>query len=91
MTGADDRMLGVKLDVPVLQKPIDPPLLSKMPGAILPTRRDSPSTTGRKRLTVHADQRVSRCEKSWAQNFGGVSQSDAQAASSRPTTTMAIA
>jgi CheY-like chemotaxis protein len=30
MTGANDRMLGVKLDVPVLQKPIDPSLLSKM-------------------------------------------------------------
>jgi CheY-like chemotaxis protein len=30
MTGADDRMLGVKLDVPVLQKPIDLSLLGKM-------------------------------------------------------------
>jgi len=30
MTAADDRMLGVKLDVPVLQKPIDLCLLSKM-------------------------------------------------------------
>ena len=30
MTAANDRMLGVKLDVPVLQKPIDVALLSKM-------------------------------------------------------------
>jgi CheY-like chemotaxis protein len=30
MTAANDRMLGVKLDVPVLQKPIDLFLLSKM-------------------------------------------------------------
>jgi CheY-like chemotaxis protein len=30
MTAANDRMLGVKLDVPILQKPIDLSLLSKM-------------------------------------------------------------
>jgi len=30
MTAANDRMLGVKLDVPVLPKPIDLSLLSKM-------------------------------------------------------------
>jgi CheY-like chemotaxis protein len=30
MTAANDRMLGVKLDVPVLQKPLDLSLLSKM-------------------------------------------------------------
>ena len=30
MTGANDRMLGVKLNVPVLDKPIDLPLLRQM-------------------------------------------------------------
>jgi CheY-like chemotaxis protein len=30
MTGANDRMLGVKLDVPVLHKPIDLSVLSHM-------------------------------------------------------------
>jgi CheY-like chemotaxis protein len=30
MTAANDRMLGVKLNVPVLDKPIDLPLLSQM-------------------------------------------------------------
>ena len=30
MTGANDRMIGVKLNVPVLDKPIDVPVLSQM-------------------------------------------------------------
>jgi CheY-like chemotaxis protein len=41
MTGANDRMLGVKLDVPVLQKPIDPSLLSKMLARYCPLGRNS--------------------------------------------------
>ena len=58
MTAANDRMLGVKLDVPVLQKPIDLSLLSKMLARYCPLDENPAGPQPRPRSSKRGGPRV---------------------------------